>query len=151
MRDFSHQCSLDEDVSRKDTSLFADLLSISNLNELLRRDQHLSYVIRELQSTDFRLDVLLHLLFFPGDRMRTVESLSTAEAAYIGASQLSDRVAERMRQVVETTRNATPDEVRRRRLAANSGVARSLLNSPATARQAVIASLLLGPPKAMEN
>ena len=86
-----------------------------------------------------------------GERLQKVHALTTAEAAYSSASQLHERVAARMRHVVDHTREASPSplEIRRRHVAATATLA--LLQSPQSARQAIVTALVLAPPKAMEN
>ena len=86
-----------------------------------------------------------------GERLQKAQSLATAEAAYSSASQLHERVAARMRHVVDHTREvgAAPLEIRRHHVAATATLA--LLQSPLSARQAIVTALVLAPPKAMEN
>lgn len=86
-----------------------------------------------------------------GERLQKVHALGTAEAAYSSASQLHERVAARMRNVIDHTREANPSspETRRRHVAATATMA--LLQSPQSARQAIVTALVLAPPKAMEN
>lgn len=86
-----------------------------------------------------------------GERLQKVHALGTAGAAYSSASQLHERVATRMRNVVEHTREASaaPPEIRRHHVAATATLA--LLRSPQSARQAIVTALVLAPPKAMEN
>lgn len=86
-----------------------------------------------------------------GERLQKVHALTTAEAAYSSASQLHERVAARMRNVVDHTREASPSplEIRRHHVAATATLA--LLQSPQSARQAIVTALVLAPPKAMEN
>jgi hypothetical protein len=86
-----------------------------------------------------------------GERLQKAQALATAEAAYSSASQLHERVAARMRHVVDHTREAgsAPLETRRHHVAASATLA--LLQSPQSARQAIVTALVLAPPKAMEN
>ena len=85
------------------------------------------------------------------ERLKKVQALDTAEAAYSSASHLHERVAARMRHVVDHTRDASPSplETHRRHVAATAPLA--LLQSPQSARQAIVTALVLAPPKAMEN
>ena len=86
-----------------------------------------------------------------GERLQKVHALTTAEAAYSSASQLHERVAARMRHVVDHTREASPSplEIRRHHVVATATLA--LLQSPQSARQAIVTALVLAPPKALEN
>ena len=86
-----------------------------------------------------------------GERLQKAQALATAEAAYSSASQLHERVAARMRHVVDHTSEvgASPLETRRHHPAATATLA--LLQSPQSARQAIVTALVLAPPKALEN
>ena len=82
---------------------------------------------------------------------RPLATLRESEAAFSSASQLHERVAARMRHVVDHTRevSSSPLEIRRHHVAATATLA--LLQSPQSARQAIVTALVLAPPKALEN
>lgn len=86
-----------------------------------------------------------------GARLQQAQSFASAEAAFSSASQLHERVAARMRHVVDHTRevSSSPLEIRRHHVAATATLA--LLQSPQSARQAIVTALVLAPPKALEN
>ncbi len=86
-----------------------------------------------------------------GERLQKAQAFATAEAAFSSASHLHERVAARMRQAGDHTRETSPSslETRRQHVAATATLA--LLQSPASARQAIVTALVLAPPKAMEN
>ena len=84
-------------------------------------------------------------------RLQKVEALATAEDAYGNAALLHDRVAARMRQVVAQTRDAAPTAPEARRQSAAAAATLAQLRGRASAQQAIVTALVLGPPKAMEN
>jgi len=80
-------------------------------------------------------------------------TLEEAANAYLRGSQLQEKVAERMHQVNTQTEQHRPTAVASHRSHQSPEVAAvvGLLRQPQTARQVVIASLILAPPKAMEG
>jgi len=101
---------------------------------------HRPTVLRPFEKT--RVEILAH--------QTDLSSLATATKKYEVASQLSERVAAHMHGVgheavgltaIESTRKVWPEVAETKALFKNSK----------TVRQAVIASLILGPPKAFEN
>jgi hypothetical protein len=79
-------------------------------------------------------------------------ALDRSAAAYQRASHLAESVAGRMREVERRTQIHEPGaaRVRRKPVSREINAARSLLQSPQAARQAVIASVILGPPRGLE-
>ena len=78
--------------------------------------------------------------------------LQTSAAAYGRASQLDDETAAHMQDVVRRTEQAMPADqaTRHTALPAETALVLAQLRHPRTARQAVLASMILGPPKALE-
>jgi hypothetical protein len=84
--------------------------------------------------------------------MQRRAALSTSAAAFERASQLDVKVSEHLRQVVEQT--PTPARVPGRRLwvrSPDAAQAVALLRHPPSLRSALLASVILGPPKALEG
>ena len=80
-------------------------------------------------------------------------TLAPADDAYAMAAGLETRVAAHLREVDEGIANASPDHVRERSGGRSAEIEQvlALLRQPTTARQAVMASILLGPPRALEG
>jgi hypothetical protein len=80
-------------------------------------------------------------------------TLSESASAYIKASQLSERVAQRFENVDQRTATAVPDQpvIRTRGLAPDAAAFVRQLRSGRSARQAILATVILGPPKALEG
>jgi len=78
--------------------------------------------------------------------------LETSATAYRRARQLDERTAVRLRHVVERTERPVPARPMARRLGAVPEITQALaqLRHPRTARQTILASVMLGPPKAFE-
>lgn len=77
--------------------------------------------------------------------------LSESAAAYTRASQLTERVTERMKTVDTATEQVRPAApVAHRQIAPDASQAVSLLRTPRSVRQVMIASIVLGPPKSLE-
>jgi hypothetical protein len=73
--------------------------------------------------------------------------------AFIGvkSSRLHDQVAERMRRIDERTRQPSVEQATpRREASAGARELSQILRRPALARQAILASVILAPPKALE-
>ena len=72
--------------------------------------------------------------------------------AYGRASNLDERTAYRLRYVVDRTQNPLASQVapRRRGLAIESARTLAQLRNPLSARQAILASVIMAPPKALE-
>ncbi len=83
-------------------------------------------------------------------RMRQRGAMTEASAAYHRASQLDVRVAEHMRQVTEGVSSFTK-ATRVTRGSADVDLAVSLIHGRESLRAAIIASVVLGPPKALEG
>jgi hypothetical protein len=83
-------------------------------------------------------------------RMRQRGMMAEATSSYEHASRLDLRVAEHMRQVTEgvSAFTAPPRTQRRSRTAESAG---AMVNSREGLRLAIIAAVVLGPPKALEN
>lgn len=79
--------------------------------------------------------------------------LDLSRAAYEKASQLHESVAEHLRQIDERTerRRIERSTARREPQSPDAVRAISLVRNPLTIRQAVITSLILGPPKALAS
>jgi hypothetical protein len=79
--------------------------------------------------------------------------LTQSATAYDRAAALHERIAAHLQQVDERTESGRPDaptpHTKKRPAEAEAAVA--LLKQLNTARQAVIASIILGPPKALES
>ncbi len=86
----------------------------------------------------------------PGQELAT---LAPADDAYAVAAGLETRVAAHLREVDEGIANASPDHVRERSGGRSAEMEQvlALLRQPKTARQAVMASVILGPPRAFEG
>ena len=86
----------------------------------------------------------------PGQELAT---LAPADDAYAMAAGLETRVAAHLREVDEGIANASPDHVRERSGGRSAEMEQvlALLRQPKTARQAVMASVILGPPRALEG
>lgn len=87
---------------------------------------------------------------------KPVVTLGRSKVAYHRAKQLHETVAARMRQVNEQTEKHGKQPLRAplpsgRVHNADARAVVSLLRQPATARQALLASFVLGPPKALEG
>ena len=80
-------------------------------------------------------------------------TLAPADDAYAMAAGLETRVAAHLREVDEGIANASPDHVRERSGGRSAEMEQvlALLRQPKTARQAVMASVILGPPRALEG
>ena len=80
-------------------------------------------------------------------------TLAPADDAYAVAAGLETRVAAHLREVDEGIANASPDHVRERSGGRSAEMEQvlALLRQPKTARQAVLASVILGPPRALEG
>ncbi len=80
-------------------------------------------------------------------------TLAPADDAYAMAAGLETRVAAHLREVDEGIANASPDHVRERTGGRSAEMEQvlALLRQPKTARQAVMASVILGPPRALEG
>ncbi len=85
------------------------------------------------------------------DRIRAGEALANASQAYQKASSLHSRVAERMRHAGQHVHTTTPDAYQAKTRLHAPSPNLQLLRNPATAHQAVISALLLGPPKSLET
>ena len=79
-------------------------------------------------------------------------TLAPADDAYAMAAGLETRVAAHLREVDEGIANASPDHVRERSGGRSAEIEQvlALLRQPNTARQAVMASVILSGPKALE-
>lgn len=79
--------------------------------------------------------------------------LDQSRAAYEMASQLHESVADRLRQIDERTgrRRIETSTARREPVSRDAVQAISLVRNPHTVRQAVIAALIFGPPKALAS
>jgi hypothetical protein len=77
-------------------------------------------------------------------------ALSTSAAAFQRASQLDVNVGEHLRQLVEQTPLAGPAG-RSRVSSPDAAHAVALLRHPPSLRSALLASVILGPPKALEG
>jgi hypothetical protein len=79
--------------------------------------------------------------------------LAPSRAAYDKAGQLHESVAERLRKIDERTghRHIETSTARREPVSPDAARAISLVRDPQTIRQAVITSLILGPPKALAS
>lgn len=86
----------------------------------------------------------------PGQELAT---LAPADDAYAMAAGLETRVAAQLREVDEGIANASPAPVRERPARRSAGKEQviALLRRPKTARQAVMAAVILGPPRALEG
>jgi hypothetical protein len=82
--------------------------------------------------------------------MRQRAGLATSASAYARASQLNLKVAERLRQVAEQTPRL-PVPHRERSLAPESVAVRALLHDRRAARSAILAAVILGPPRSLET
>lgn len=81
-----------------------------------------------------------------------VSRLAESIAAYKKAQQLQDEAAARLEQTVEQTKLHKLRKVGRQREASKEiESAISLVRNPASVRKAVVASIVLGPPKGLEN
>lgn len=80
-------------------------------------------------------------------------TLAPADDAYALAAGLETRVAAHLREVDEGIANASPDHVRERTGGRSAEMEQvlALLRQPKTARQAVMATVILGPPRALEG
>jgi len=80
-------------------------------------------------------------------------TLAPADDAYALAAGLETRVAAHLREVDEGIANASPDHVRERSGGRSAEMEQvlALLRQPKTARQAVMATVILGPPRALEG
>lgn len=80
-------------------------------------------------------------------------TLAPADDAYALAACLETRVAAHLREVDEGIANASPDHVRERSGGRSAEMEQvlALLRQPKTARQAVMATVILGPPRALEG
>lgn len=80
-------------------------------------------------------------------------TLAPADDAYAMAAGLETRVAAHLREVDEGIANASPDHVRERSGGRSAEMEQvlALLRQPKTARQAVMATVILGPPRALEG
>ena len=80
-------------------------------------------------------------------------TLAPADDAYALAAGLETRVAAHLREVDEGIANASPDHVRERSGGRSAEIEQvlALLRQPKTARQAVMATVILGPPRALEG
>ena len=79
--------------------------------------------------------------------------LTESTIAYRRASSLHEEVAEHLKRVEEITQRHQAKVPTAHRQAVSAEAARtiSMIRHPATARQAIIASLVFGPPKALEG
>lgn len=78
--------------------------------------------------------------------------LNESAAAYTRSSQLTERVTARMHAVEKATAEARPEAPRdRRNTSTDIAEAVRLLRAPHSARQAMIASVVFGPPKSFEG
>jgi hypothetical protein len=88
------------------------------------------------------------------ERMRQRAVMAEAESVYQQAARLDTTIEERLRQVTESpvTETHVTDTrvVRRGPVSPEIAHAVALLRQPRTARQAVLASVILAPPKALE-
>ena len=80
-------------------------------------------------------------------------TLAPTNDAYALAAGLETRVAAHLREVDEGIANASPDHVRERSGGRSAEMEQvlALLRQPKTARQAVMATVILGPPRALEG
>ena len=80
-------------------------------------------------------------------------TLAPADDAYAVAAGLETRVAAHLREVDEGIANASPDHVRERSGGRSAEMEQvlALLRQPKSARQGVMASIILGPPRALEG
>lgn len=80
-------------------------------------------------------------------------TLAPADDAYALAAGPETRVAAHLREVDEAIANASPDHVRERSGGRSAEMEQvlALLRQPKTARQAVMATVILGPPRALEG
>ena len=81
-----------------------------------------------------------------------LSKLQEASQAFLRGHSLPEKVQERLHQVDLRTEHARPDAVRSHRSVRSSegSAAIAMLRRPATTRQAMVASFILGPPKALE-
>jgi hypothetical protein len=79
--------------------------------------------------------------------------LKESTIAYERAGRLQEGVAEQLKEIDELTRthSGRVPMVRRRLYSAEAAQAILMIRNPATARQAVVASLIFGPPQALEG
>lgn len=85
-----------------------------------------------------------------GEHMRQRAGLATSASAYARASRLDLKVAEHLRQVTEQT-PSLPVPHRERSLLPESEVVRAMLHDRRTARSAILAAVILGPPRSLET
>ena len=85
-----------------------------------------------------------------GERVRQSGVFTAANASIDRASHLHELTTARMRHISEDTREMTAVK-NRVRLGAEGIRAAAVLRNPATIRTAIVASIILGPPKAMES
>ena len=97
-------------------------------------------VLRPFEETP--VEVLAH--------QNVMTNFKTSERSYEEASQLSQRVAAHMHEVGHKPVEMTSIETKKR-LWPEVAETKALFKNAKTVRQAVIASLILGPPKALEN
>jgi hypothetical protein len=83
-------------------------------------------------------------------RMATASSLGSATDAWNRAGSIDARVRARLSEASNFLQHAPPGKVNRSRSAEVEQLVAAFRN-PATARQAFVASFVLGPPKALEN
>ena len=82
------------------------------------------------------------------ERLRLGSSMATASAAYHHASQLDVRMAEHMQEVREQVGKFT-EAKRARAVSPEAAQAVALVRNPQSVRAALVASMILGPPKAL--
>jgi type IV secretory pathway VirB10-like protein len=89
----------------------------------------------------------------PEDRPATLlAKFDQSRAAYKKASRLHESVAERLRRIDQQTEQHQKSAVPQRRPGSSEATAAvALVRSPRTVRQAVVASLILGPPKSLST
>ena len=84
------------------------------------------------------------------EHLRQSAGLATSASAYARASRLDLKVAEHLRQVTEQTPRL-PVPHRERSLAPESVVVRAMLHDRRAARSAILAAVILGPPRSLET
>lgn len=82
--------------------------------------------------------------------LRQRAGLATSASAYARASQLEVKVAEHLRHVTEDTARS-PVPHRERAAAPESAVVRAMLHDRRAARSAILAAVILGPPRSLET
>jgi hypothetical protein len=84
------------------------------------------------------------------EHLRQRAGLATSASAYARASQLEVKVAEHLRHVTEDAARS-PVPHRERAAAPESAVVRAMLHDRRAARAAILAAVILGPPRSLET